>query len=135
MKKRISAALLALCLALALFPTALAADEFVIKDGTLTDYNGPGGVVNIPEGVTKIETYYHSYGNGYSGAFMNNSEVAIVNFPNSLTAIGYRAFRKCSSLAKVTITSGVTSIGNEAFYECNSLTSIAIPANVSSLGS
>lgn len=135
MKKRISAALLALCLALALFPTALAADEFVIKDGTLTDYNGPGGVVNIPEGVTKIETYYHSYGNGYSGAFMNNSEVAIVNFPNSLTAIGYRAFRKCSSLAKVTITSGVTSIGNEAFYECNSLTSIAIPENVSSLGS
>lgn len=135
MKKRISATLLALCLALALFPTALAADEFVIKDGTLTDYNGPGGVVTIPEGVTKIETYYHSYGNGYCGAFMNNSEVAIVNFPNSLTAIGYRAFRGCSSLAKITITSGVTSIGAEAFYECNSLTSITIPENVSSLGS
>ena len=134
MKKQISAALLALCLALALFPTtALAADEFVIESGALTHYNGPGGVVNIPEGVTTISNRRN--GSSYWGAFMNNSEVVIVNFPSSLTAIEYRAFYSCTSLAKLTITSGVTSIGGDAFYRCNSLTSITIPENVSSLGS
>ena len=134
MKKQRSAALLALCLALALFPTtALAADEFVIESGALTHYNGPGGVVNIPEGVTTISNRRN--GSSYWGAFMNNSEVVIVNFPSSLTAIEYRAFYSCTSLAKLTITSGVTSIGGDAFYRCNSLTSITIPENVSSLGS
>ena len=135
MKKRISAALLALCLALALFPTALAADEFVIKDGTLTDYNGPGGVVNIPEGVITTGTHYRYGSLDKWGAFEGNKEIIIVNFPNSLTSIGHSAFNRCSSLSKVTITSGVTSIGSEAFSYCDSLTSIAIPENVSSLGS
>ena len=113
--------------------TALAADEFVIESGALTHYNGPGGVVNIPEGVTTISNRRN--GSSYWGAFMNNSEVVIVNFPSSLTAIEYRAFYSCTSLAKLTITSGVTSIGGDAFYRCNSLTSITIPENVSSLGS
>ena len=31
-------------------------EEFVIKNGVLTKYNGPGGKVVIPEGVTSIES-------------------------------------------------------------------------------
>ena len=134
MKKRIPAALLALCLALALFPTtALAADDgFEVTNGTLIRYTGPGGVVNIPEGVTAI---HPRPGTGTLGVFDNNEEVIIVNFPNSLTTIGTNSFSGCSSLTKVTFTSGITSIREGAFRYCSSLTSITIPENVSSLGS
>lgn len=133
MKKRISATLLALCLALALFPTALAADDgFEVTNGTLIRYTGPGGVVNIPEGVTAI---HPRPGTGTLGVFDNNEEVIIVNFPNSLTTIGTNSFSGCSSLTKVTFTSGITSIREGAFRYCSSLTSITIPENVSSLGS
>ena len=29
--------------------------DFVIENGVLKEYNGPGGVVVIPEGVTEID--------------------------------------------------------------------------------
>lgn len=136
MKKRGFAVLLALCMALALVPTAAFAadaDGFEIENGKLTRYTGPGGVVNIPDGVTAIEGY--PWGAvGYSGAFQDNTGVALVNFPYSLTKIGNYAFKNCSSLAKVTFTNGIATVGSEAFYRCGSLTSITIPENISSLG-
>ncbi|MDE7262356.1 MAG: hypothetical protein K2N78_09940 [Oscillospiraceae bacterium] len=55
-KQRLPALRLALVICLSLLPTAALADEgnFTIKDGVLTKYNGPGGVVTIPDGVTSI---------------------------------------------------------------------------------
>lgn len=92
MKKRIFAALLALCLALALVPmSALAADGFTISGGILTGYNGPGGIVNIPQGVTAVG----------KRAFENEHQVVRINFPDSLTVIGDYSFQYCSSLVKL----------------------------------
>ena len=54
--------------------------------------------------------------------------------PNSVTSIGYEAFRNCSSLTSVTIPNSITSIGYEAFGQCRSLTSITIPDSVTSIG-
>ncbi|MBQ7172779.1 MAG: leucine-rich repeat domain-containing protein [Clostridia bacterium] len=54
---------------------------------------------------------------------------------DSVTSIGYRAFRDCKALTSITIPNSVTSIGYYAFQYCTSLTSIEIPDSVTSIGS
>ena len=54
--------------------------------------------------------------------------------PNSVTSIGYCAFRGCRGLSSVTIGNSVTSIGSFAFEGCSGLTSITIPNSVTSIG-
>ena len=54
--KKVLSILLALCLLVGALPvfTFAAEDDFVIEDGVLTKYNGPGGDVVVPDGVTSI---------------------------------------------------------------------------------
>ena len=54
--------------------------------------------------------------------------------PNSVTVIGYSAFRNCTGLTSIEIPNSVTSIGTCAFYNCSGLTSITIPNSVTSIG-
>ena len=54
--------------------------------------------------------------------------------PNSVTAIGEKAFSDCRSLTSITIPNSVTSIGKDAFHYCIGLTSIDIPNSVTSIG-
>ena len=56
------------------------------------------------------------------------------SIPNSITAIGDRAFCACDSLISLTIPDSVSSIGNSAFRGCSSLTSLTIPDSVISMG-
>ena len=50
--------------------------------------------------------------------------------PNSVTRIGFWAFRGNSGLTNLTIPSSVTFIGSGAFSACSSLTNITIPSSV-----
>ena len=54
--------------------------------------------------------------------------------PDSVTSIGYTAFRDCSNLSSVTIPDSVTEIGDTAFNLCSNLSSITIPDSVTSIG-
>ena len=96
---------------------------FAIENGGL-QYDGPGGDVVIPEGVTRI-------GNR---AFSWCSNLISVTIPDSVTSIGDEAFYGCSGLTSVTIPDSVTSIGGSAFYGCKSLASVTIPENVTEIG-
>ena len=49
--------------------------------------------------------------------------------PNTVKAIGNRAFYYCSNLTSITIPSSVTSIGEQAFSYCNHLESVNVDAN------
>ena len=57
-----------------------------------------------------------------------------VTIPDSVTSIGYAAFRNCTGLTSITIPDSVTSIGADAFWGCTDLTSVTIPDSVTSIG-
>lgn len=99
-------------------------EMFVIKDGVLRKYNGPGGDVVIPEGVTEI----------CESAFSCCTGLTSVTIPGSVTRIGEFAFRGCTGLTSVIIPEGVTEIGVEAFTGCIRLTRVTLPVSVVKVG-
>ena len=62
--------------------------DFVIENGVLKQYVGPGGDVVIPEGVTRIDRW----------AFFNCGSLTNVTIPESVIHIYDTAFYGCSGL-------------------------------------
>ena len=50
--------------------------------------------------------------------------------PNSVTSIGYAAFRGCSGLTELTLPNSITSIGDYAFADCSGLSKITSLAEI-----
>ena len=98
--------------------------DFVIGNGVLTKYTGPGGDVTIPAGVTKIG----------GSAFKGCTGLTSVTIPAGVTEIGGYAFKDCTGLTSVTIPEGITKIGGGALYHCMGLTSVTIPESVKEIG-
>ena len=67
-------------------------------------------------------------------AFSSCYSLSQITIPNSVTAIGNSAFSGCDSLSQITIPSSVTAIGDSAFSSCSSLTQITIPSSVTAIG-
>lgn len=85
----------------------------------LKRYNGPGGKVVIPDGVTEIDGH----------AFTGRTDVTEVVVPNSVTRIDYNAFYHCAGLKSVTLPCpedehAKLSISGGAFAHCDSLTDV-----------
>ena len=92
--------------------------EFVIdENGVLTKYNGPGGHVTVPDGVTRIG----------DGAFQREEKnITQVTLPESVAVIGNAAFSGSTNLAAIQMP-GVKEIGAAAFSDCINLTSVQLP--------
>lgn len=123
--KRLLSIMLALALILTLLPaaSAQAASGFIIENGVLTKYTGPGGDVVIPDGVVKIG----------DEAFSHCASLTSVTIPGSVNEIGFEAFYACTNLANAMISNGVSIIGHSAFAMCFGLTSIEIPGSVTEI--
>ena len=106
--------------------------------------------INIPDSVTEIDSYAFLGCGGLESITVGskNSKYKSENnclitkgvkyllpetlvlgcknsiIPNSVTEIGYGAFRDCSELTSITIPNSVTSIGDYAFDGCSGLTRI-----------
>ena len=91
--------------------------------GVLTKYNGPGGDVTVPDGVTAIgdRAFY-------------KADVTSVVLPAGVLSIGERAFSHCDALTAVTLPDGLISIGEAAFSADGALVSINLPETISSIG-
>ena len=87
-----------------------------INNSSATDY---------PWGATLYDTIQDD------GLYINGTTVVgckkdatNVTIPESITSIGYIAFKDCTSLSSITIPENVESIGDGAFIGCSSLTEI-----------
>ena len=140
------------------------ASDFVIENGVLIKYVGPGGDVVVPEGVTEIgekafciAESVNNFGIVYESV-KDNTTLTGVSLPEGLVRIGAYAFESCVTLAGVTLPQSVKSIdqyafvhckalktvickegslreiGESAFSYCSSLTSVTIPTSVTSIG-
>ena len=84
------------------------------------------------------EAYTDEYGVKFSPdrkrLLQADTSIASYTIPESVTAIGDKAFSWCDSLTQITIPSSVTAIGDSAFSSCSSLTQITIPNSVTAIG-
>ena len=87
------------------------ASEFVIENGVLKKYVGPGGDVVIPEGITEIG--FH--------AFYHCRSLKSVTIPKSVSKIESSAFEGCEMLEYVAIPDGVAELADNAFCKCPTL--------------
>ena len=94
--------------------------DFVIEDGVLVNYTGPGGMIKIPDGVREIA----------DSVFLNCWRLTEVIIPESVTSIGNNAFANCSNLIRVSLPDTLREIGTGVFSNCPKLTDCNIPESV-----
>lgn len=132
------------------YPAGKADTAYTVEAGTLIIGDCAFGnsknitSVVLPDGLRRIDAY----------AF-NESSVAQISIPSTVTKISKQAFGKCAALKSitipasvtdfdsafymsgiesVTIANGVKTISSKAFEGCASLTSINIPSSVEKIG-
>ncbi|HET6557060.1 MAG TPA: leucine-rich repeat protein [Prolixibacteraceae bacterium] len=105
-----------------------------LSEATIVAYNGTEGTSNVGHTDYPANTIPEFAFVPKSMNIQGESRLTSITFPESLTAIGQRAFAQCISLANVIITPSVTTIGDYAFYGCRNITEMTIPAAVSSIG-
>ena len=99
------------------------ASDFIIENGILKKYVGPGGDVVIPEGVSEIGV----------GAFYMCRRLKSIVIPETVTTIGMQAFQDCAALNHIKISDTVTQIGEWAFYGCKELKEVRVSQKVTSM--
>jgi|GEM_PF-1066934 len=103
--------------------------SFDAATGTITDYTGPGGVVDIPSTIGGVAV--KAIG---EAAFAFCGELTDITLPNSVTSIGNDAFVLCSSLESIDLPDNITAISSGLFNQCSKLKEIVIPDEVTSIG-
>ena len=101
--------------------------DFNISNGVLRGYNGSGGDIVIPDGVTAI-------GQNAFGTYFKSAPVTSVVIPEGVTSIGGEAFYRCKTLKSVTLPSTLTHIYANAFYQCEALEDINLPEGLKIIG-
>ena len=99
-------------------------EEFIIEDGTLERYAGPGGDVAIPAGVKTIA----------EEAFQGNVRLRSVRFPDREMDLEAAVFAKCTGLKHVKLPRKASLSLARTFYGCRSLEEIQLSATQASVG-
>ena len=105
-------------------------NDFVIENGVLKNYTGPGGDVVVPEGVVDIAA--NAFNRLAPGNNVNAS-IRSIQLPSTLKTIGPNAFCWCE-FKRLDIPDGVTKISYKAFNFCD-ISEITIPDSVFDIGS
>ena len=108
------------------------------------EYDADAGVYVITSlgefegGALTIPAMHHNVpvGRIADDAFNGADTVTSVTIPDTVTAIGERAFTECNAMTSVIFAenSGLRSIGGDAFLGCDELTELDIPSSVTEIG-
>lgn len=88
------------------------ADDFVVENGILTEYNGEDTELVIPDCVTGIA----------DKVFEDRSDICSVIVPEGVTEIGENTFAWCYGLDCITLPNSLTQIRWSTFLGCEDLT-------------
>lgn len=91
-------------------------------------YDGKDTNVIIP--LKYNDKYVISIGNS---AF-ENSNIINIEIPESVTSVGYGAFKNSPNLQRIILPTNLRSIGDAAFYNCVSMQTLFIPKSVTHIG-
>ncbi len=106
--------------------------------GGLKELSFPAGLSYIGKfaflgctGIEKIK-FYDGQGEANSleidqGAFFNCPSLELVDFPERLKSIGFKAFAYCGKMKHIYITEKCEKIGSQAFSNCTSLERAVVP--------
>lgn len=113
--------------------TPLATDFSYEKNGdgtgvVITGYHGEMTKLAIPKKIDGMPVV------AIGGRAFQESTIAEVAMPETLTGIEEYAFFKCQNLDFVGLPDSLVSIGEAAFGECGALTAIDLPENLSEVG-
>lgn len=95
-------------------------EDFIISGNSITGYQGDGGDVVIPDGITEIG----------DSAFFQNDNITNLVIPDGCTKIGMSAFSYCSELKTVTFEGDMEEIGMMSFLGCPNLETVAFKGNI-----
>jgi hypothetical protein len=87
------------------------ASDFIIENGVLKKYKGPGGTVEVPKGVTVIGDQ----------VFCRNETVTSVVLPNSVELLGNDSFAECKNLECVVFPEKTPRCCMRPFIGCDKL--------------
>lgn len=90
--------------------------EFLVENGVLKEYYGPGGVIEIPDGVIDIAPFAFCY-----------CDMDDVLLPKSLRRLKKDAFRRCKSLGTIRIPGTDMKFGKDVFAYAPGLPFIVAP--------
>ncbi|MCM1123386.1 MAG: leucine-rich repeat protein, partial [Eubacterium sp.] len=94
---------------------------------TITKYNGNVSALSIPktlDGYTVVKIA--------DSVFANNKMLRVVVIPDTVTEVGYAAFKDCTNLSQVTLSKKLETLGAGVFRDCDSLRAIEIPKSLKS---
>lgn len=96
---------------------------------TITEYRGTDIEITIPEKIGKNTVTAIGF-----GAFRDRKDIISVSIPKSVVSIGERAFSCCEKLCSISIPDSVSEIGHFAFFRCKELKEFRIPTGLTTLG-
>ena len=96
------------------------ASDFIIENGVLTKYVGPGGDLVVPNGVVRIGAH----------AFYKNKRITTLVVPASVTVLEKECFAECRNLSTIVLSERISRIEAGVFSFCVKLEKLQIPDQV-----
>lgn len=96
-------------------------NDFEITDaGAITAYNGEKKSITVPDTIKGIMP------TSVANKAFTNSDIKVIELPETVKTIGNSSFNKCTNLTSITA-KGVTKIGTFCFYCDTALTDVDMP--------
>lgn len=100
-------------------------DSVFEVESILKKYNGIDSVLDVPDGITKID----------ESVCRENDKIEKVVLPKSIKHQGDSVFESCSNLKEIFFSGGLLTLGNKCFKNCKFIEEVSLPDTVIKISS